>query len=65
MYVSVFVAARTCVEQIIDTGNILKYLGVPLRDKCYIFGDNKSIVDSVSTPHAKLYETCGFILSCN
>jgi hypothetical protein len=45
-YGSEFVAAQTCVEQIIDVRNTLRYLGVPVRDKSFMFGDNKSVVDS-------------------
>ena len=36
-----FVAARTCVEQVIDIRNTLRYLGVPVREKSFIFGDNE------------------------
>ena len=32
----------------------LRYLGVPIREKDYVFGDNKSVVDSSTTPHGKL-----------
>jgi hypothetical protein len=45
-YGSEFVAPRICVEQIIDVRNKLRYLGVPIRDKSFMFGDNKSVVDS-------------------
>ena len=55
-YGSEFVAARTCVEQMIDLRNTLRYLGVPIHPKGYMFGDNKSVVDSASTPHAKLHK---------
>ena len=55
-YGSEFVAARTCVEQIIDIRTLLRYLGVPLRGKSYMFGDNKSVVDSATTVHAKLHK---------
>jgi len=55
-YGSEFVAARTCVEQIIDLRNTLCYLGVPVREKGYMFGDNESVVNSASTPHAKLHK---------
>jgi hypothetical protein len=55
-YGSEFVAARICVEQIIDLRNTLRYLGVPLRDKSYMFGDNKSVVDSSMQVHAKLHK---------
>ena len=34
----------------------LRYLGVPLRDKSYLFGDNESVVNSTTQPHAKLHK---------
>ena len=40
-YGSEFVAARTAVDQIIDIRTTLRYLGVPIRDKSYMFGDNR------------------------
>ena len=49
-------AARTCVEQIIDLRTTLRYLGVPIRDKSYMFGDNKSVVDSSMQINAKLHK---------
>ena len=55
-YGSEFVAARTCVEQIIDLRTTLRYLGVPVREKSYMFGDNESVVNSSSIPHAKLHK---------
>jgi hypothetical protein len=56
-YGSEFVAARTCVEQIIDLRNTLRYLGVPIRSKSYMFGDNKSVVDSsMQVVNAKLHK---------
>ena len=30
------------------------YLGVPVRAKSYVFGDNKSVVDSASIPPSTL-----------
>jgi hypothetical protein len=45
-YGSEFVAARVCVEQIIDLRSTLRFLGVPIREKSCMFGDNKSVVDS-------------------
>ena len=51
-----FVAARGCVKQIIDLQIMLRYLGVPIRDKSYMFGDNKSVVDSSMQVHAKLHK---------
>ncbi len=55
-YGSEFVAARTCVEQIIDLRLTLRCLGVPIRQKSYMFGDNQSVVDSSNTVHAKLHK---------
>jgi len=55
-YGSEFVAARTAVEQIKANKLGLQYLGVPLIEKAYLFGDNKSVVDSSSVPHAKLHK---------
>ncbi|HEY9707536.1 MAG TPA: hypothetical protein V6D48_04970, partial [Oculatellaceae cyanobacterium] len=55
-YGSEFVAARICVEQIIDLCNTLHYLRVPIQEKSYMFGDNESVVNSSSIPHAKLYK---------
>ena len=55
-YGSEFVAARTCVEQIIDLRNTLRYLGIPVEERGYMFGDNKSVVDSSSKPHSKLHK---------
>ena len=55
-YGSEFVAAKTCTEQIIEIRNKLRYLRVPIRGKCYMFGDNESVVNSASMPHAKLHK---------
>ena len=55
-YGSEFVAARICVEQIVDLRNTLRYLGVPIQEKSYMFGDNESVVNSSSIPHAKLHK---------
>ena len=35
---------------------MLRYLGVPIVEKTYLFGDNKSVVDSSSVPHSKLHK---------
>ena len=55
-YGSEFLAARTCVEQIIDLHNTFCYLGVSIKEKSYMFGDNESVVNSSSIPHAKLHK---------
>ena len=49
-------AARTAMGQIIDLRGTLCYMGVPLRDSSYMFGDSKTVVDSGSMPHAKLHK---------
>jgi hypothetical protein len=61
-YGSEFVAARICVEQIIDLRNTLRFLGVPVREKSYMFDDNKSVVDSSMQLNAKLHK-CHTLLS--
>jgi hypothetical protein len=55
-YGSEFIAARTCVDQIIDLRTYLRYLGVPIREYSYVFGDNKTVVDGATIPHAKLHK---------
>ena len=54
-YGSELVAARIATEQIIELRLTLRYLGVPLNEKAYMFGDNKSVVDSAECPHARIY----------
>lgn len=53
-YGSEFVAAHIATEQIIDLRLTLMYLGVPLKNKVYVFGDNKSVVTSSTLPQSKL-----------
>ena len=55
-YGSEYSSARTCVEQILDLRNTLRYLGAPIKTKSFMFGDNKSVVDSSMTPHAKIHK---------
>jgi hypothetical protein len=55
-YGSEFIAARTCIDQIIDLRTTLRYLGVPVRATSYVFGDNKTVCDSSAVPHAKLHK---------
>jgi len=49
---SKYVAARTATEQILDLHLTLRYLGVPLDGPSFMFGDNKSIVNTASVPHS-------------
>jgi hypothetical protein len=51
-----FMAARLSVEQIKVLRDTLRYLGVPLRQTSYLFGDNKSVVDSSMRIDAKLHK---------
>ena len=53
-YGSEFVAARTATDQIMDMRLTLRYLGVPINSVSYMFGDNRSVVDSSTIPHSKL-----------
>ena len=49
-------AARIAIEQILSNRHTLRYLGVPIIGSTYMFGDNKSVVDSASKPHAVLHK---------
>ena len=55
-YGSEFVAARIATEQITDLRLTLMYMGVPLNNTVYMFGDNQSVVTSATKPHAKLHK---------
>jgi hypothetical protein len=46
---SEFIAARTTIDQIVDLRMTLRYLGVPIREKSYVFRDNKTIIDASLT----------------
>ena len=53
-YGSEFVAAKTATEQIMDIRQTLRYLGVPIGSKSFIFGDNRSVITSATLPHSTL-----------
>ena len=55
-YGSEMLAARTCVEQIMDLRTTLRYMGIPIRAKSYMFGDNESVVKSSTRVDAKLHK---------
>ena len=55
-YGSEYFSARTCVEQILDLRTTLHYLSVPIRTKSFIFRDNRLVVHSSMTPHAKIHK---------
>ena len=40
----------TATEQIVDLRQTLKYLGVPIKSKAYMFGDNTSVVTAQRFP---------------
>ena len=45
-YGSEFVAAKTATEPIVDIRQTLRYLGVPIKSKAYMFGHNKQLYGS-------------------
>ena len=51
---SEFVAARIAVDQIMDMRNTLRYLGVPVKDRSFLFGDNQAVVTNSVIPHSTL-----------
>ena len=53
-YGSEFVAAKIATEQIVDLRQTLRYLGVPIKSKAYMFGNNKSVVTSSMVPQSLL-----------
>ena len=55
-YGSEFVSGRTYVEEVIDLQNSFSYLGVPINDISYVFGDNETMINSSSFLHAKLHK---------
>jgi hypothetical protein len=55
-YGSEFVASRHCVEQVMDLRTTFRYLGVPINEVSFMFGDNELVVNSSSIPHARLHK---------
>ena len=53
-YGSEFVEVKTATEQIMDMRYTLRYLGVPIKSKSYMFVDNRSVVTSATLPHSTL-----------
>ena len=45
---------RTATDQIIDLQTTPRYLGVPVDQSTYMFGDNESVVKSSTIPHSSL-----------
>ena len=53
-YGSEFVVAKTATEEIMDLRYTLRYLGVLIKSKSYMAGDNRSVVTSATLPHSTL-----------
>jgi hypothetical protein len=53
-YGAEFVAARIAVDQIVDLRSTLRYLGVKVEGKSYLFSDSASVIASSTIPHASL-----------
>ena len=53
-YGSEFSVGRTGMDQVQDLRTLLRYLGVPVKDKSRVFGDNESVVRSSTVPHSRL-----------
>lgn len=53
-YGSDFTAVKVAIEQIMEIRYSLRMLGVPLNGPSILFGDNKSVVDSVMIPSYRL-----------
>jgi hypothetical protein len=51
---SEFTAARIAVDQTMDLRTTLRYLGVPVNGKSYMFGDNQSVVTNSTVPQSLL-----------
>ena len=53
-YGSEFVGAKTATDQIMDLRYTLRYSGVLIKSKSYMFGDTRSVVTSATLPHSTL-----------
>ena len=53
-YGAAFIAAYTFMEQVVDICNLFQYLGIPVWQNSYVWGDNKSQVTSLVSPYARL-----------
>ena len=53
-YGSEFTAAKIAIQQIAAMRLTLQYLGVPVEEHSYLFGDNESVVKSSTLPQSQL-----------
>ena len=51
-----YVAGRKCIEQVIAIRQDLRYLGIPINEISYVFGDNESMIKNSTVPHSKLHK---------
>ena len=51
-----FLSVRKCCENIINHRAYLRYLGKPVGEMDYVWGENKSMIDSSTVPEAKLHK---------
>ena len=55
-YGAEFLSGRKVCENIIDHWSYVRYLGKPVHDIDYVWGDNESIINSSAIPDAKLHK---------
>lgn len=63
-YGAEFVSSQSCIKQIIDHCQILRYLGIPNYNISHIFRDNETQIKSAILPHACLHKRHN-IISCH
>ena len=51
-YGSEFMVERQATEQIMDIRYTLRMLGIPLDGPAWLFGDNQSVITSLTIPHS-------------
>jgi hypothetical protein len=51
---SEFVAARIAVDQIVDLRNTLRYHGIPVKERSFLFRGNQAVVTNSVIPHSTL-----------
>ena len=55
-YSAEFLSGRKVYEKIIDHRSYLRYLGKPVYDMDYVWGDNESMINSSTIPDSKLHK---------
>ncbi len=53
-FASEFNAGRTAVNQIIENRIALRYFGVKVKGKTYMFGDSEAVITNTTIPHSQL-----------